>query len=308
MGCALAGAPPPPLLLLLLLLLEAPGGHGLSCSVSPVNWTAGLTATCLNFSGQGLEVLPAELAASDLEHLDLSWNRLQYLPAPFFASLEKLQVLDVTGNPLSMVAGELGARCALELQADCACALAPWHQARANCSAASSLQCHSGFNHTRNLTRFLETHCPEGLGPAAIGGLVGGACVLLTLGLVGSYLAYRFRGLWATGTQSPPGKTLGAPQKSRPNSSRQSRYSSRARNVREPGAVQPSPASADYENMFQGEPTQPRWNDRTGSAQDSDYYMEFDQSADASPQAIYCNLQALQEQDQDEEDYVIPGH
>lgn len=309
MGCALAGVPPPPppLLLLLLLLLEAPGVQGLSCSATPVNWTAGLTATCLNFSGQDLALLPTALEAGSLQHLDLSRNRLRQLPEPFFASLEELQVLDVTGNPLSTVPGTLGARCALELRADCACALGPWHQARVNCSDAPSPACQVGFNHTQNLTLFLETHCPGGLGAAAVAGLVVGVCALLALGLTGSLLACRLRDRRAAGTQSP-GKALAASEVPRPGSSRQSRYSSRARSPRAPVVVQPGPASPDYENMFQGEPAQPRWRDRPGSGHDSDCYMEYEEpDADPGPQAIYCNLQALNLRTEQDEDYVVPG-
>ncbi|XP_055975656.1 leucine-rich repeat-containing protein 25 [Sorex fumeus] len=309
MGCALEGLPPPlllPLLLLppLLLFLEAPGSHGLSCSASPVNWTAGLTATCLNFSGQDLDELPDELQASSLEHLDLSRNRLQYLPGPLFASLEKLQVLDVTGNPLSTVSRALGALCTLELRADCACALVPWHQARTNCSDAPSPQCQVGFNYTQNLTLFLETHCPEGLGTAAVAGLATGGFVLLALGIAGSWLGYRLRGRGATGTQSL-GKMLTASDAP----SRQPRYGSRAGSPGSPMNVQPGPASPDYENMFQGEPAQPHWDDRPQSASDSDFYMEFqEQSAESGSNAIYCNLPTLRpEAEQDDDDYVVPG-
>ncbi|XP_054984030.1 leucine-rich repeat-containing protein 25 [Sorex araneus] len=313
MGCALEGLLPLPLLLLLLpppllLFLLAPGSHGLSCSASSVNWTAGLTATCLNFSGQELDMLPNELQASNLEYLDLSRNRLQHLPGSLFASLGKLQVLDVTGNPLFTVSGTLGALCALELRADCACALVPWHQARANCSEAPSLQCQVGFNYTQNLTLFLKTHCPEGLSTAAIGGLAAGGCVLLALGIAGSWLAHRLRDWRARGTQSL-GKMLTASSAPSQGSSQQTRYGSRAQSPQAPMKVQLSPVSPDYENMFQGEPAQPRWDDRPQSANDSDFYMEFEeQSAESGPHAIYCNLPTLQpEAEQDEEDYVVPG-
>ncbi|KAK1342497.1 hypothetical protein QTO34_015262 [Cnephaeus nilssonii] len=95
-----------PWALWLLLLLQDPCSLGLSCNVSSgdVDWNTEFTATCLNFSGQGL-IIPwnRSLQASSVLLLDLSGNGLRELPWSFFARLEKLQILNVTNNPLDRV-------------------------------------------------------------------------------------------------------------------------------------------------------------------------------------------------------------
>lgn len=254
--------------LLLLLLLEAGGAQKLSCESAPpvANWSYTPDVECLNMSSQGLKVLQGKMQASGLQVLDLSGNNLRRLPSTFFADLNNLRVLDARGNPLAEVDAELGLRCLLELHSVCACALGPWHAAHNNCS--DTPQCHpEGSNHTQNLTLFLQAQCPQGLSAASIGGIMAGVCVILALGgAVGIWWVWKLRG--HQGAQGNPGhgqaKAWAVSDTSRPGSSRQPRYSSRARNLRPPpaAAAPPSPPSPDYENMFHGEPAQPSWGDR----------------------------------------------
>lgn len=305
---------------LLLLLLEAGGAQELSCESAPpvANWSYTPDIECLNMSSQGLKVLQGEMQASGLKVLDLSGNNLRRLPGTFFAGLKNLRVLDTRGNPLAMVDEELGRWCWLELRSTCACALGPWHAARNNCSDAP--QCHpEGSNHTQNLTLFLQAQCPQGLSAASIGGIVAGVCVVLALGVApGIWWVWKMRGPW--GAQGNPSqgqaKAWTVSDTSRPGSSRQPRYSSRARNPRPAptAASPPSPPSPDYENMFHGEPVQPSWGNRhqSGPSEDSNFYLEYNGAdTDAGPQAIYCNLPSQHHPctpQEDDEDYVVPGH
>lgn len=254
MGGALAWA----LLLLLLLLLQDSSSQGLSCNVfsGDVDWTTEFTATCLNFSGQGLS-LPrnTSLQAGSLLHLDLSGNGLRELPWSFFALLRKLQILDVTDNPLNLVDTELAERCDLDLKADCHCILASWHKVRQdNCSGQLPLQClDTGTGSWHNLSTFLEGGCAPGLASMTIGALAASGSLLLGLAIAGPLLARRLRARWAPSCRGL-GKTWASQDGPSPSSSRQLRYSSRSFSPKQPSATLPRPPTPDYENVFVGQP------------------------------------------------------
>ncbi|XP_037673961.1 leucine-rich repeat-containing protein 25 [Choloepus didactylus] len=300
---------------LLPLLLQDPGSWGLSCSVSsePVNWNVASNAQCLNFSGLGLSLPQNQsLQVGGLELLDLSRNGLPALPPAFFADLEKLRILNVTGSRLGRVDRALALRCELDLRADCGCGLAAWHEARRdNCSGQLPLQCldaASGAWH--NLSAFLEAGCPPGLGPAAIGGLVAGGSLLAGVAVAGLVLAWRLWGRWTASTWDT-GKTRAAQEGPRPGSGRQPRYGSRGLGSRPPAGALASPCTSDYENVFVGPPDAgpslqgDPWAEHRASEQD--FYMNYE-SEGQDNQPIYCNLQSLTRVPPDEEEYVIPGH
>lgn len=305
MGRALAWA------LWLLLLLQDPCSLGLSCDVSSgdVDWTTEFTATCLNFSGKGLN-LPwnRSLQASSVFLLDLSGNGLRELPSPFFAHLGKLKVLDVTNNPLDHVDTVLAERCDLDLKADCRCILASWHKVRQdNCSGQLPLQClDAGTWH--NLSTFLEVSCSPGLAPTTIGALAAIGSLLLGLSIAGPLLVWRLRGRWAPSSQSQD-KTWAAPGGSRPSSGWQPKYSSRSFSPKQPEATLPRPPTPDYENVFIDQPPSRHQSAKHGAhpSEDSDFYMNYEDFHQAS-QPIYGNLQFLGEAPAVEEEYVIPGH
>lgn len=253
MGGALAWA-----LLLPLLLLQDPGSQGLSCNVSSldVDWTMEFTATCLNFSGQGLS-LPhnKSLQASNVLLLDLSGNGLRELPLSFFAYLGKLQILDVTDNPLDLVDSALAERCDLNLKADCHCVLASWHEVRRdNCSGQLPLQClDTGTSTWHNLSTFLEDGCAPGLASVTIGALAASGSLLLGLAIAGPLLAWRLRARGAT-SRWDLGKTCAVQDGSRASSGRQPRYGSQNRSSKQSAANLPRSPTPDYENMFVSEP------------------------------------------------------
>lgn len=299
-------------MLLLPLLLQDLNSQGLSCNVSSVevNWTMEFTDTCLNFSGQGLS-LPRNrfLQASNVLLLDLSGNRLQKLPFFFFSRLEKLQILNVTDNPLDSVDSELAERCDLDLRADCLCILDPWHKVRRdNCSGQLPLQClDTGTGAWHNLSSFLEIGCPPGLSSATIGALAASGSLLLVLAIAGPLLAWRLRARWAPNSRGL-GKTCGAQHGSRPGSGRQPRYSSRSLNPKQPVATLPRSPSPDYENMFMGQPPDGHQWTKHGThhpSEDSDFYMNYEGPQEAS-QPVYGNLQCPDQAPLDEEEYVVP--
>ncbi|XP_019592420.2 leucine-rich repeat-containing protein 25 [Rhinolophus sinicus] len=308
MGGALAWV-----LLLPLLLLQAPSSRGLSCNVSSVDtdWTREFTETCLNFSGQHLS-LPQNrsLQASHVVLLDLSGNNLQELPWLFFSHLEKLEILNVTGNPLDHVESKLAEHCKIDLRADCPCVLKSWHKFRQdNCSGWPPLQClDPGTGAWHNLSTFLKNNsCTSVLAPTTIGALAVGGSLLLVLAIAGPLLAWRFRASWAPRSRDL-GKMSAAQDGSRPCPGRQSRYSSRSLNPKQPAATLPSPSS-DYENMFVGQPSVGHQWTKNGTHQpseDSDFYMNYEDLCQAS-QPVYGNLQFPGQVPLDEEEYVIAG-
>lgn len=240
--------------LLLLLLLQNPESRGSSCSLysGAVDWTREFEGTCLNFSGLGLS-LPSNqsLRASSVQTLDLSANGLRGLPLRFFTHLDKLQLLDVTGNPLRRVDGALAARCDLDLRADCSCALLSWHQVRqVNCSAQQAPQCLLGATGAwQNLSAFLEPNCAPGLSPVTIGAIAAGGVLFLGLAVAGPLLVWRLRGSRGARIQVQ-GKAWGAQEGSRPSSGSQPRYSSRSLGPKPPAATLLRISVPDYENIF----------------------------------------------------------
>ncbi|XP_011365096.1 leucine-rich repeat-containing protein 25 [Pteropus vampyrus] len=301
MGGALAWA-----LLLLLLLLQDPGSQGLSCNVSSgdVDWTTVFTATCLNFSGQALS-LPRNMSlqASSVLLLDLSGNGLRELPWSFFTLLGKLQILDVTNNPLNLVDTVLAERCDLDLKADCHCVLASWHKVRQdNCSGQLPLQClDAGTGAWHNLSTFLEVGCSPGLALTTIGALAASGSLLFGLAIAGPLLAWRLRARCAPSCRGL-GKTWAAQDD--PSSSQQLRYSS----PKQPSATLPRPPTPDYENVFTGQPpASHQWaKHRAHPSEDSDFYMNYKDLHQVS-QSVYGNLEPLRQDLPDEEEYVIPG-
>ncbi|XP_048198538.1 leucine-rich repeat-containing protein 25 [Perognathus longimembris pacificus] len=296
----------------LLPLLQELARPGLSCSVvsRDVDWTLEFDATCLNFSGQGVQ-LPQDrpLRASHLQVLDLSDNGLQELPPTFFADLGRLQILNVAKNPLTHVAATLASRCDLDLQADCGCALATWHQVRQdNCSGWWSLQCmHTATGAFQNLSTFLEASCPPGLAPATIGAAVAGAFVFFGFIVAGSVLAWR---LWDQRGPLGQGKGWDAQDRAgaRARPGLQLKYSSwRPGPTPQGDTLTPTP-TPDYENVFIGQaakvPQQTPHKDP--ASEDSDFYMNYE-GPSMYPQAIYCNLESQVQAPLDEEDYVVPG-
>lgn len=296
-----------------LLLLQAPSSQGLSCNVSSVDtdWTREFTETCLNFSGQHLS-LPQNrsLQAINVTLLDLSGNNLRELRWSFFSLLKKLDILNVTGNPLDRVESELAENCYLDLRADCRCVLKSWHKVWQDiCSGQLPLEClDPGTGAWHNLSTFLKNNsCTSGLAPTTIGALAVGGSLLLALAIAGPLLAWRFRASWAPRSQDL-GKMSAAQDASRPGSCRQSRYSSRSLNPKQPAATLPSP-SPDYENMFVGQPSAGHQWTKNGTHQpseDSDFYMNYEDLCQAS-QPVYGNLQFPGEVPLDEEEYVIAG-
>lgn len=302
-----------PWALWLLLLLQDPCSLGLSCNASSgdVDWATEFTATCLNFSGRGLNIpWNRSLQASSVLLLDLSGNGLRELPGSFFARLEKLQILNVTNNPLDRVDAELAGRCALDLKADCRCSLASWHKVRQdNCSDQLPPQCLDAGTFTwRNLSTFLEVSCPPGLSWAAIGALAAGGSLLLGLIIAGSLLAWRFRSRWSPRSQSQD-KTWAAPDGPRPSSGWQPKYSSRSLSLHQPEATPPRPPTPDYENVFIGQPPakDPPAKHGTHPSEDSDFYMNYEDLQRAS-QPVYGNLQFPGQAPEAEDEYVITGH
>ncbi|XP_029774314.1 leucine-rich repeat-containing protein 25 [Suricata suricatta] len=299
-------------MLLLPLLLEDPSSQGLSCDVpsADVDWTTEFTATCLNFSGQGLS-LPRNqsLQARNVVLLDLSGNGLQELPLPFFALLEKLEVLDVTNNPLDRVDRALAIRCELDLKADCGCVLEPWHQVRRdNCSGQLPLLClDTATGAWQNISAFLEVGCPPSLSLRTIGALVAGGSLLLGLTIAGPLLVRRLRGHWKVNSRGLD-KTWAAQEGSRSGLGKQPRYSSRGLSPKPPEAVKPRPPTPDYENVFVGQPpASHQWAEQGAHpSEDSDFYMNYE-GLDHASQPIYCNLRSLGPAPLDDEEYVIPG-
>lgn len=308
------------LLLLLLLPLQKAGSQGPSCSVfpGPVDWTKEFKGACLNLSGLRLS-LPSNqsLQAGSLLTLDLSANGLRELPLGFFAHLDRLQLLDVTDNRLRSVDPALGARCDLDLRADCSCALGAWHRVRQdNCSGQPAPQCLlRATGAWQNLSAFLEPNCAPGLSPAAIGAIAAGGVLVLGLAVAAPLLLWRLRGgRGACGLQGGRGarsqgrgKAWGAQDGCRPSSGAQPRYSSRGHAAKPPAAALPGASTPDYENIFveqQGD--EPRWaGHRAPPAEEGDFYMNFEDSHAAS-QPVYCNLQSLRCATREEE-YVVPG-
>nr|XP_027788117.1 leucine-rich repeat-containing protein 25 [Marmota flaviventris] len=310
------------LLLLLLLLLLNPGNQGWSCSLfsgpMPVDWTREFEGTCLNFSGllrsgssnQSLPSLPSNqsLRASSLQILDLSANDLRELPPLFFAHLDKLQLLDVTGNQLGRVDGVLALRCGLELRADCSCAMLPWHQVwQSNCSGQQAPQCLlRATGAWQNLSAFLEPNCAPGLSPVTIGAIAAGGVLFLGLAVAGPLLVWRLRG--SRGAKSlGPGKAWGAQDGSRPSSGSQPRYSSRSLGTKPPGATLHRISVPDYENIFldqQGDKHQ--WAGHGAqAAEEGDFYVNFEGGhGDSHP--VYCNLLSLRRATQAGEERGTP--
>nr|XP_035140374.2 leucine-rich repeat-containing protein 25 [Callithrix jacchus] len=305
MGSALAWT------LLLQLLLPESGGRDLSCAVpsADVDWNTEFSDTCLNFSGLGLSLPQNQsLRARQVRLLDLSANGLRELPASFFSGLQRLQLLNVLQNPLSRVDGALAARCDLDLQADCGCALAPWHQVRRdNCSGQTPLLCwDTDTGSQRNLSAFLEVSCAPGLAPAAIAAAAASGCLLLGLAIAGPLLAWRLRRRRAAGGRDLD-KPWAAQDGPKPGSGSQPRYSSR--NSRKPQVVTPPrPSTPDYENMFVGQPgAEHQWAEQGAHpSEDSDFYMNYE-DVNLASQPVYCNLQSLGRAPVDDEEYVIPG-
>ncbi|XP_008154621.2 leucine-rich repeat-containing protein 25 [Eptesicus fuscus] len=302
-----------PWALWLLPLLQDPCSLGLSCNVSSwdVDWNTEFTATCLNFSGQGL-IIPwnRSLQASSVLLLDLSGNGLRELPWSFFARLERLQILNVTNNPLDRVDAELAERCALDLKADCRCALASWHRVRQdNCSDQLPLQCLDAGTFTwHNLSAFLDVSCSSGLSGAAIGALAASGSLLLGLTIAGSLLLWRFRSRWSPRSQSQD-KTWAAPGGPRPSSGWQPKYSSRSLSLNQPEATLPRPPTPDYENVFIGQPPAKHQSAKHGThpSEDSDFYMNYEDLRRAS-QPVYGNLQFPGQAPALEDEYVMTGH
>ena len=246
-------------LLLPLLLLLHPGSQELSCPVSSgdVDWTREFSDTCLNFSGQSLSLLPQNqsLQASSVLLLDLSGNGLQELPPLFFAHLGKLQVLDVTNNPLDPVGRALAERCDLDLRADCSCVLLPWHKVRRdNCSGSLPLRCLDvSTSAWHNVSAFLEVGCAPRLTMTTIGALVASGSLLLVLAIAGPALAWRLC-RHRVGSSRGMSKTWAAQCGPRSGSGQQPRYSSRGLSPKLPAATRPGSSTSDYENMFVGQP------------------------------------------------------
>ncbi|KAM9104962.1 leucine-rich repeat-containing protein 25 isoform 1-T2 [Megaptera novaeangliae] len=300
-------------LLLPLLLLLHPGSQELSCPVSSgdVDWTREFTDTCLNFSGQSLSLLPQNqsLQASSVLLLDLSGNGLQELPPLFFAHLGKLQVLDVTNNPLDPVGRALAERCDLDLRADCSCVLLPWHKVRRdNCSGSLPLRCLDvSTSAWHNVSAFLEVGCAPRLTMTTIGALVASGSLLLVLAIAGPALAWRLC-RHRVGSSRGMSKTWAAQNGPRSGSGQQPRYSSRGLSPKLPAATRPGSSTSDYENMFVGQPAaRHQWAEhRPHPSEDSNFYMNY-KSLHHDSQPVYCNLQSLGQAPLDEEEYVIPG-
>ncbi|KAM5306553.1 leucine-rich repeat-containing protein 25 isoform 1-T3 [Glossophaga mutica] len=315
MGGALAWAP------WLLLLLQDPCSLGLSCNVSSgdMDWSREFKAMCLNFSSQGLSLLPNKsLQATSVRLLDLSGNDLRELPWPFFATLRHLQILNVTHNPLELVPAMLAENCNLDLKADCSCILASWHKVRQdqNCSDPPLLQClEAGAGTWHNLSTFLKVGCPPGLSSMTIGALAASGIMLLGLSIAGSLLAWRFRARWAPSSQGL-GKTWAAKDGPRSSSGRQPRYGSRSHSPKQPADTLPRPHTPDYENVFMGQPpAEHQWTKHGAHpSEDNDLYMNYESLPQASQgpcqasQPIYGNLQFLGQTPPVDEEYVIPGH
>ncbi|XP_058918502.1 leucine-rich repeat-containing protein 25 [Kogia breviceps] len=300
-------------LLFPVLLLLHPGSQELSCHVSSgdVDWTREFTDTCLNFSGQSLSQLPQNqsLQASSVLLLDLSGNGLRELPALFFAHLVKLQVLDVTNNPLDPVDRALAEHCDLDLRADCSCVLLPWHEVRRdNCSGPLPLRCldvSTGAWH--NVSAFLEVSCAPPLTVTAIGVLVASGSLLLVLAIAGPVLAWRLC-RHRVGSSWGVSKTCAAQNSPRSGLGQQPRYYSRGLSPQLPAATLPGSSTSDYENMFVGQPAaRHQWAEhRPHLSEDSDFYMNYE-SLHHDSQPVYCNLQSLGQAPLDEEEYVIAG-
>nr|XP_030735965.1 leucine-rich repeat-containing protein 25 [Globicephala melas] len=307
------GGAPVWVLLLPLLLLLRPGSQELSCHVSSgdVDWTREFTDKCLNFSGRNLSLLPQNqsLQASSVLHLDLSGNGLRKLPPLFFAHLGKLQVLDVTNNPLDLVDRALAEHCDLDLRADCSCGLSPWHEVRRdNCSGPQPLLCLDvSTGAWRNVSAFLEVRCGLLLTMITTGALVASGILLLMLAIAGPVLAWRLcrRRVGSSGGMS---KTWAAQNGPRSGSGQQPRYSSRGLSPKLPAATLPGSSTSDYENMFVGQPAaRHQWAEhRPHPSEDNDFYMNYE-SRHHDSQPVYCNLQSLGQAPSDEEEYVISG-
>ncbi|XP_004646943.1 leucine-rich repeat-containing protein 25 [Octodon degus] len=297
MGTELAWA-----LLLGLLGLQKLSGQEPTCAVFPgdLDWRRVFNDSCLNFSGRTLRLHPDQpLQAPHLRVLDLSGTGLQELSLPFLTSLRQLRVLSVLHNPLDNVDAALGSHCDLELRADCTCALGPWHRAwHDNCSSQEPLHClHQATGTWRNVSAFLEASCAPSLTLAAIGGVVAGSTLFLTLVVAGSVLAWRHCGHHTAGTQGQ-GKAWGPQDAARTPSSIQPRYSSRSSGLKAPEARPPRIAAPHYENVFLGQPEEGhQWPDhRTHPPEDSGFYMNYrGPSLDAQP--VYGNLQAPAHED-----------
>ncbi|CAK7294411.1 Leucine-rich repeat-containing protein 25 [Vulpes lagopus] len=284
-------------MLLLPLLLQNPGSQALSCNVSSgdVNWTMEFTATCLNFSGQGLRLPQNQsLQARNLVYLDLSGNNLQELPLLFFKLLEKLQVLDVTNNSLDRVDPDLAMLCQLDLKADCSCVLNSWHQVRQNnCSGQEPPKCQdTATGAWHNVSAFLAVSCSSGLSLTIVA-LVASGTLLLVLTIAGLVLAWRLRGRWMASPRDLD-KTWAAQDGSRSVAGKQPRYSSRGLSPKPPAAAQPRLSTPDYENVFVGQPDAGhQWAEHgVHSSEDSDFYMNYE-GPDHSSQPVYCNLQSM---------------
>ncbi|MCI0479089.1 leucine-rich repeat domain-containing protein [Candidatus Uhrbacteria bacterium] len=83
-----------------------PTGSGQPTVQEPPKPSAGTT---LDLSGQGLTSIPSYVfSRTDLEHLDLSGNRLTGAPQAEIRHLQNLKTLDLSGNQLTGLPAELG--------------------------------------------------------------------------------------------------------------------------------------------------------------------------------------------------------
>lgn len=242
---------------MLLAVIHTSGAQDLTCMVYPsnVDWTQTFNDTCLNFSGLGLSLPRSQpLQARNARVLDLSENGLHVLPGVFFSTLEKLQTLIVTHNPLDSVDRSLALRCDLELRADCSCGLASWYDVRQNCSGQQQPLClHPATAVPRNLSTFLQASCPPSWGPGTIGALAAAGTVFLVLAVSGSVLAWRR--LRQRASEQSFSKAQNSHDVPRPVTDFLPRYSSRRPGPKAPGSP-PSRFTVDYENVFIGQPAE----------------------------------------------------
>ncbi|GAB1293261.1 Leucine-rich repeat-containing protein 25 [Apodemus speciosus] len=245
------------------------------------------------------------LQASNAHVLDLSENGLRALPGVFFSTLEKLQILIVTHNPLDSVDRSLALRCDLELRAHCSCGLASWYDVRQNCSGQQQLLClHPATAVPRNLSAFLQVSCPPSWGPGTIGALVAGT-LFLVLAVGGSVLACRL--LRQRAGEQSFSKAQNSHDIPRPATDFLPRYSSRRPGPKAPGSP-PSRFAVDYENVFIGQPAEdcPWSAGRSSPSGDNDCYMNYRRvDQDQDPQPVYCNLKPLGRAPLDDQERVV---
>ncbi|XP_072338084.1 leucine-rich repeat-containing protein 25-like [Scyliorhinus torazame] len=284
-----------------------------NCSISCLDWGA------LQLKDQTVLSLPnckisriVNLAPNSvLQELILANNNLQQLPEDLLRNLTSLNVLNVTGNPLTSIPLSVVLR--IQVSFDCSCGLLRGLQQScseaANCSQ-DNLSCSSpGGSQLFNASSFYDAECPgsDHLLPVYI------LLPLLAAAIAGAavFLLIRRRSQRSAGALSP-NKSLSTSDAGQQRYVSATNWKGSAAAVSGtspcPGASGQQPVHQDYENMLVGESQgAPGRHDRNQKTTDDTYYLESDPASDIylNEQPIYCNY-AGSKPNLEDDVYIIP--